>query len=305
MTFRSAVRDGTTLHCRAPAKINLVLRVLDCLPNGYHEIWSLMQAVDVTDEIIVRVDPNGSGISLRCNDPRLPIGAGNLAYRAAHMVIEKADRQVGVQIDVVKRIPIGAGLGGGSSDAATVMMALVNLLELGWSEEMMIREAAGLGSDVPFFVKGPSAVVRGWGQEIHPLTLKNPRWVVLVTPPFSIQTGWAYLQLDRARSAVTPLSPRLTELQSQSEVTWDALRGLMENDFESALWFHYPDLRRIKVALLDEGAEAALLSGSGSTVFGVFTERERAEQAVRALKGRAAHVALARPWIASGLEMRD
>lgn len=297
MMMRRMVASGVkTLHCRAPAKINLILRVLDCLPNGYHALWSLMLAVDLMDEMIIRVDPSGSGISIRCNDPQLPTGETNLVYRAAHVVIENADQQVGVQIDLVKRIPMGAGLGGGSSDAASVMLGLKNLLELGWSEESMVRLAAGLGSDVPFFVRSTCAVVQGWGQEIHPLTLKGHRWIVLATPPFSIQTRWAYAQLDRTRSTIAPLPPQLTELANQPDITWDQLHGLMENDFEPALWLSYPELRRIKGVLLDHGAEVALLSGSGSTVFGVFAERESAENAVRTFKGTAMKVALVRPW---------
>lgn len=285
-------RKAKTLRCAAPAKINLVLRVLERLPNGYHEIWSIMQAVDLTDELTIRVHPDRSGIWIRCTDTRLPTGKSNLVHRAAQRVLDECRCRVGVEIDLVKRIPIGAGLGGGSSDAATVLMGLSGLLGLAWSSETMMRIGGELGSDVPFFIYGACAMIRGWGQEVQPLTLAGERWIVLVTPSFPIRTGWAYAQLAAHRSALVPLSNRLRALEDGRALAWEDLVDLMENDFESVLFVSYPELKDIKLRLQTEGAQVALVSGSGSTVFGVFENKEQAERAAQLFRHSAAHVAV-------------
>ncbi len=268
----------------APAKVNLVLRVLDRRPDGYHNVWSLMQTVGLEDELRVRLNHGSGQVTLHCDDRDLPTDARNLVYRAITRVCEAAGRQTGVHVDLSKRVPIGGGLGGGSSDAAAAILALNHLLDLKWTVAEMSRIGAGLGSDVPFFFNAPTAIVRGRGEDTMPIRLSGHRWIVLVNPGFPIQTHWAYEKLSQIRSRVPPLSQDLLALTRQADLTWENVVPLMENDFEEALKPSHPALGEIKQTLLNSGAEAALLSGSGATVFGIFQEDRMAAQASDALR---------------------
>jgi len=262
---------------QAPAKVNLCLRVLDRLPNGYHELWSLMHSVDLFDQLRIRLNPNHNRIQLTCHNAALPVDQGNLVYRAAEGVLRCAERSIGVDIEIRKAIPLAAGLGGGSSDAAAAIHGLNHLLKLGWGLSEMCDVGAGLGSDIPFFFQAPCAMVRGWGQEVTPCTVEGKRWVVLVNPGFPIQTKWAYEQLASHRSEIPPLSLWAETVERQLEVSWENVMKTMENDFESPLFPVYPILKYIKERLGALGAQAALLSGSGATVFGIFDTPEGAQ----------------------------
>lgn len=254
----------------APAKINLVLRILDRRPDGYHNLWSLMQTVRLEDELTVSLTDNHSTITMRCDDPSLSTDSSNLVYRAAAAVLECSGRTVGVDLVLAKRIPMGAGLGGGSSDAAATIVGLNQLLNLGWSMEQMAHVGQALGSDVPFFFFAPSAAVEGRGEKVVPVRIKGNRWVVLVNPGFPVETKWAYQQLASTRSGVQPLSDIHGMLGGQSDLSWEQVLRVAENDFERPVFTAHPVLLEIKQTLLGMGAEAALLSGSGATVFGVF-----------------------------------
>ena len=159
---RSAVLS-TSLTVFAPAKINLVLRILDHRPDGYHNLWSLMQIVRLEDELSISLSDKHSSIILRCDDSSLKTDSSNLVYRAAAAVLEHSGRIVGLDLVLSKRIPMGAGLGGGSSDAAATIIGLNRLLNLGWSMEKMAHVGQALGSDVPFFFFAPTAIVEGRG----------------------------------------------------------------------------------------------------------------------------------------------
>jgi 4-diphosphocytidyl-2-C-methyl-D-erythritol kinase len=271
------------IHVRAPAKINLILRVLDRLPNGYHRIWSVMNTVDLADRLAIRQIRTSSGIRLSCHDASVPQGNDNLVHRAAESVLKQAGLEVGLQIDLDKKIPMAAGLGGGSSDAAATIVGLVGLLNLGWSLVDMAKLGSQLGSDVAFFFSAPSALVCEWGQVVVPLSITGVRWIVLVNPGFPIETKWAYERLSATRGTVSPIGPQLEAIQQYQSVTWDELVGLMENDFESALFPVFPKLEKLKTDLLAVGAQAALLSGSGATMIGIFPDEKTAIQAKIAL----------------------
>ncbi|MBI4402211.1 MAG: 4-(cytidine 5'-diphospho)-2-C-methyl-D-erythritol kinase [Nitrospirae bacterium] len=279
----------------APAKVNLVLRVLDRRPDGYHNLWSLMQTVGLEDDLRLRLRTDSVGLRLHCDDPALPTDGRNLVSRAVALVLERAGlsagRKVGFEIHIAKRIPVSAGLGGGSSDAAATIAGLNHLLELGWSAGEMARVGQGLGSDVPFFFFGPSAVVRGRGDEVAPMTLTGKRWVVLVHPGFPIDTRWAYERLSTTRKGIVPLSKALSGIAEKTALSWEDVIPFMENDFEVALAPTHRMLRDIKAELISAGAEAALLSGSGATVFGVFRDEAsavRAQGSVGQARGRRA-----------------
>jgi len=268
---------------KAPAKVNLVLRVLDRRPDGYHNLWSLMQTVGLEDEIRIGLrQADGTPLAVTCDDPTLPTDSRNLVTRAAGLVLDQAGaagRGLGISIGIHKRIPMGGGLGGGSSDAAATILGLNHLLDLGWSAGQMAALGATLGSDVPFFFFAPSARVRGRGEDVAPVTVSGGRWVVLVNPGFPIDTGGAYQKLAASRGDIRPLSPLLARLVGRASMTWDEVIPLMENDFESALAPFHPVLAEIKTTLILAGAEAALLSGSGATVFGLFRSGEAAQAA--------------------------
>lgn len=263
----------------APAKVNLLLRILDRRPDGYHDLWSLMQTVALEDEILVSLQPGSRDIRLSCDAADLATDRTNLVYRAAVAVLEGAGRTEGFDITLVKRIPRGAGLGGGSSDAAATILALNEALSLGWSADRMREVGQTLGSDVPFFFCAPSGVVTGRGEVVKPLRVEGRRWIVLVNPGFPVETGWAYRQLASTRTGVRPLSPGILSLEQETVVDWGRVAALAENDFEDEVFAAHPVLRRIKQDLSAQGAEIALLSGSGATVFGVFTDEQAAQRA--------------------------
>jgi 4-diphosphocytidyl-2-C-methyl-D-erythritol kinase len=278
------VVSAAEIVVRAPAKVNLLIRVLDRLPNGYHELWSLMHTVDLFDHLRIRLNPDRQGLALVCGDAPLPVDRGNLVYRAADLVLQRAGRSVGVEMELTKVIPLSAGLGGGSSDAAATLYGLAHLLNLDWTQAEFCEAGAALGSDIPFFFRAPCAVVRGWGQEVTPCSLKGERWVVLVNPGFPIQTKWAYEQLASQRTGILPLGEFSKRVDRQLSLSWEEVEETMENDFEAPLFPFYPILGFIKEKLLSLGAQAALLSGSGATVFGIFHTPEEARQAATLLR---------------------
>ena len=263
----------------APAKINLILRILNRRPDGFHNLWSVMQTVALDDEVQIRLRTDRRDIRLRCDAAQLAADQSNLVYRAATEMLARAQQSIGLDIELRKCIPMGAGLGGGSSDAAATIIGLNHLLQLKWSPAQMADAGQSLGSDVPFFVFAPSACVASRGEAVRPVVVEGARWVVLVNPGFGVNTKWAYQELAATRSAVTPLSPVQRELDRQSRVDWAHLIAAAENDFEAPVFAAHGGLREIKRSLQAHGAEIALLSGSGATVFGVFADEARARSA--------------------------
>ena len=282
MTERATMDAKRTLgrvRIRAPAKVNLILRVLDRRADGFHNLWSLMQTVALEDELSIQLRSGSQEVRLECSDQSLPTDHRNLVARAASLVLQHTGSSFGLDISLTKRIPMEAGLGGGSSDAAATIMGLNHLLGLDWSPEDMGKLGQCLGSDVPFFFFAPSAVVRGKGEEVTRVQVNGQRWVVLVHPSLAIETRWAYEQLTSTRQTVRPLSDAVRKLAAKKAITWDEVIPLMENDFEEALVPTYGAFREIKQELLAQGADAALLSGSGSTVFGLFRAEAEAGSA--------------------------
>jgi 4-diphosphocytidyl-2-C-methyl-D-erythritol kinase len=269
----------TQVTVSAPAKINLVLRILDRRPDGYHNLWSLMQTVRLEDELSISINHSHSVINLRCDDPSLKADRSNLVSRAATAVLERSGQVVGLDIVLTKQIPMGAGLGGGSSDAAATIMGLNRILGLRWSKDLMAQVGQTLGSDVPFFLFAPSATVGGRGEQVTPVRIMDSRWVVLVNPGFPIETKWAYQQLSESRTGVAPVSRSHLVLETSPELNWKQILEIAENDFEVPVFKAYPLLRDIKQQLMSQGAEVALLSGSGATVFGVFSTEAGARSA--------------------------
>ncbi len=265
----------------APAKVNLTLHVLGRRPDGYHEVDTLFQAVDLCDEI--RVELGGQGVRLDMEGPDLGPARENLAYRAAARFVAEAHADVGVHVRLIKRIPVGAGLGGGSSDAAAVLRALAALHD-GLDASSLGAIAAELGSDVPFFLgDGPLARGTGRGEVLEALSALPAADLVLVSPPVHISTAWAYATLAEARarggaSASLHDAPRLT--------SWSDLERIAVNDFEPVISASHPEVDRALEALRAAGASVARMTGSGSTCFGLMDGPEGAEAAAAVLGER-------------------
>jgi 4-diphosphocytidyl-2-C-methyl-D-erythritol kinase len=256
----------------------LILRILDRRPDGYHNLWSIMHTVALEDAVTMRASSQ-RGIRLACNVGGLSVDHTNLVWRAASAVLDRAQLSVGVDIELYKRVPMGAGLGGGSSDAAATILGLNQSLQLGWSREKMAEVGQALGSDVAFFLFAPSAIVTGRGESVRPVTIEGGRWIVLVKPTFEIETKWAYQELAATRAAVRQLSADHGELDRRDRLTWGQVAASVENDFEIPVFTKHPQLGEIKRFLLKRGAQFALLSGSGATVFGLFEEESTARRA--------------------------
>jgi 4-diphosphocytidyl-2-C-methyl-D-erythritol kinase len=261
----------------APAKLNLCLKIVGKLPDGYHLVDSLMVAVSLYDEIRIHRSKKRVGISLQCDHPEVPRGEKNIVFQAARLLLEANKIDEGVRIVIRKRIPIGSGLGGGSSDAAATLLGLDRLFRLNSSRKTLARLASRLGADVPFFVEGSPARARGKGDRLTAVNGFPTTWFVILYPGFPVSTAWAYRRFDKLTKGVTNTS--ITAYLKKKD--W---MGLLSNDLERATVARYPKLALLKKRLIDEGAKGALMSGSGSSVFGVFPSAEAARSAYHRLR---------------------
>ena len=270
---------------KAYAKVNLTLAVGEKRPDGYHEVVSVMQRVSLCDTLTA--EQTREGITLTCSDPALPSGEENLAHRAASLFFRETGIAGGAALTLEKRIPSQAGLGGGSSDAASVLLALRKLYAPALSDTELETMAAALGSDVPFFIRGGTQLATGRGEVLSPLPPLTDGWFVIVKPTESFSTPAMYRRLDELPPACTPPLPPL-------QGGLPALASGLFNRFEaaipagSAVW-------DIKAQLAAYGALASLLSGSGSAVFGLFDTETAARAAVEALRPAWPEIFLARP----------
>jgi 4-diphosphocytidyl-2-C-methyl-D-erythritol kinase len=256
------------------AKINWTLRVLGKRPDGYHEVVTLMQSVSLCDELIFEAREDNE-ISLTCDDPQLPVDATNLIVKAARSL----PKQGGVDITLLKKIPAKGGLGGGSSNAAITLLALNHLWRLGLEASDLRRIGSGLGADVPFFLSGGTAVAKGIGTELVGFSDFPKQHLIIVTPNASVSTATAYACLN-AGSLTTPESVSILSSSFTEPFSNDASQWPLHNDFEGVIFEIEPEIRRAKMALLDAGARAALLAGSGSSVFGIFSGEAVRDQAL-------------------------
>ena len=279
---------------KAFAKINLGLHILERRPDGFHELRTIFQTISLADRIAVDYRPAPDArVRLKCSDPALA-GDDNLAARAARELLGRLGIGGEVAIDLDKRVPAGAGLGGGSSDAAAVLLALERLIEPVPDATALFETAAALGSDVPFFLLGGRAVGLGRGEEIYPLPDPPKRWLVVVAPRLQVSTAEAYGALAEARGgSLTPNRKRLTistfcsgirasESGFPERGSTPLIEAALQNDFEDVIFRRHPELAESKTRLEKAGSAAALLSGSGSALFGLFESRE----AARAAQGR-------------------
>lgn len=257
-----------TIRLQAPAKVNYRLDVLRRRPDNYHDLRMVMQRIALADEIELSLSET-PGIRVRCNREELPDGPDNLVWRAADAILKHVGLETGIDIFLAKNIPVAAGLGGGSSDAASVLMGLNQLLGLGLTDEQLRAIGVKLGADVPFFIFKKTALAEGIGDRLSAVEGLPPAWLVLVNPNVHVSTAWVYqnLQLTKRDDAdkLPGFSNRIEDICS-----------LLSNDLEQVTIGRYPVIQEIKDALLENGAQGVLMSGSGPTVFGVFASEQQA-----------------------------
>jgi 4-diphosphocytidyl-2-C-methyl-D-erythritol kinase len=271
-----------SLKLKAPAKINLRLEVTGKRPDGYHRLRMVNTLVNLYDEIRISLNQSGM-IRVSCGHPLVPCGIDNIAVKAANAILNIArDKRTGVMIMLRKRIPVAAGLAGGSSDAAAVLLGMNKAMNLDIPESKLLKIALSLGADVPFFLHGKPALVTGIGEKIEPIK-DFPQWsYLLVCPEFQVSTAWVYkrFRLKKEKHGMTKdqLLARLAKGRAEQD--------LFINHLEDVVVREYPVVSELKESLLEAGASGSVMSGSGPCVAGVFQETDQAKKAERSLKKR-------------------
>ena len=267
-----------TVTVGAPAKINLGLRVLERRPDGFHEIETVLVAVTWSDKITIE---EAAGLELTCSDPKLPTDERNLCLRAARLLSERLPAPTGARIHLEKRLPWGAGLGSGSSDAATTLTGLCRLWDRSPPREALMEMAATLGSDVPFFIDAHPALAEGRGERLTRLDtmiggepFNFPYTVAIAAPAIHISTAEAYAAVTPARRAGRSLAALVLDGEPRD---W---QRELKNDFEPSVFVRHPVLGRLKEQFYGGGAAYASLSGSGSAVYALFADEATARAAI-------------------------
>lgn len=309
-----------TLHWESPAKVNLRLEILKKREDGYHEIRTIFQKISLHDTLHFSLRQR-RGVRITTDHPGLPTGKRNLVYQAVRSLLERSDYGGGVDVEIEKRIPLGAGLGGGSSNAATTLKALNQLLKVNLTKKELMEMGAGIGADVPFFLFEGSAIGSGVGERLRKITLPT-LWFILIYPNFEVSTRWAYQNFILTRWTGQPRS----ELGSKTKPAFEGgvakrrsgstlsktqpsnwgvegltktkyhfnLRKLLKspesivrllwNDLEGVVSGEYSEIRIMKRMLASAGAMGAMMTGSGPTVLGIFPGEKKATEAFQQLK---------------------
>jgi 4-diphosphocytidyl-2-C-methyl-D-erythritol kinase len=273
---------------QSPCKVNLLLNILGKRDDGFHEVETIMQPVRIFDRLSFEQTP--MGVELSCNEPSLPIDSRNLVYRAAEMFLKAARIKDGVRLHLEKRIPMAAGLGGGSGNAATTLLGLNELFEKPLTAEQLQLMAASLGSDVPFFLQDKPALATGRGemiQSLEPFPALRDTSLILVHPGFGIETAWAYKNLARFPHALNGERGRAQKLVSLLQSTDPKIAGTgLYNSLEAPALEKFPLLELFQDFFRSQGAAATLMSGSGSTTFAVVQGASEAEALAEKFKAR-------------------
>ena len=265
---------------KAPAKVNIRLKVTGQRPDGYHELVSIMVPVGLYDILEIKV-PWGNSIKITSNGYDVPLNEDNLIYRAAESFMARADIKEGILINLSKNIPVAAGLGGGSSDAASVLLALNKIFQQPLSESDMHCIASKLGADVPFFLISAPSLATGIGDILEPIPKWPELWYIIITPPIKVSTSWVYgnLKLELTTGEYDYI---LSILKNDGY----NISQILENDLENVTSARFPIINTLKKLLVAVGAEGSIMSGSGPSVFGVFLSYEKAKKAVDTLLPR-------------------
>jgi 4-diphosphocytidyl-2-C-methyl-D-erythritol kinase len=277
-----------TLEKNSPCKVNLLLNILGKRPDGFHELETVMQPVNLFDHL--RFERGSAGIQLTCDDPSLPTDSGNLIHRAAAAFFDQAGIKAGVRIHLAKKIPLAAGLGGGSGNAATTLLALNELFDEPLPAEQLHPIAATLGSDIPFFLQSKPALAIGRGENVtslEPFPALHGAAFLLIHPGFGISTAWAYRELARFPAALNGQPGRARKLVEWLQTGDLATAGAaFYNSLEAPALEKYPLLALYQDFLRNEGAPAVLMSGSGSTTFAIARDEAGALRLEERVKAR-------------------
>lgn len=269
-----------TITRKAYAKINLGLDVVRRLPNGYHEVRMIMQNVGIYDVLIF--EKAEAGITLQVDHQELPADGSNLIWKAAKLLLDTAGIQGGVRITLEKHIPIAAGMAGGSTDAAAAFLGINELYEIGYDIEQLKALGVKIGADVPYCIQGGTALAEGIGEILSELPAPPACYLVIAKPDINVSTKFVY---ENLRANELTYHPDIDGMIKALEM--GDLKGITDrlgNVLETVTVPAYPIIEEIKTVMRREGAEEALMSGSGPTVFGIFTEKEKAEAAAQRVK---------------------
>lgn len=280
-----------SITVKAPAKVNVYLKVVGRRSNGYHDLEMVMVPLTLADEITLTSIPSGVEFHLKGDGDSGMRGEKNLACRAANMIRESCGRRDGVRIELAKNVPVAAGLGGGSSDAAAVLKGLNKLWNLDLMAEDLAKLGVALGADVPFFCYGAPSFVEGIGDRVTPYDSFPNISFLLVNPGFGVSTPWVYQQYDLELTPKDAGARVRPHFQLFSEVS-----ASLHNDLEAVTIKAFPEISKIKDVLIELGAAGALMSGSGPTVFGVFEEGSSRDRASSAMTGKSWRIFSADVW---------
>ncbi len=268
------------INLQAHAKINLTLDIFGKLPDTYHKIETIMHEISLCDEISIE-ELHEDKVLLNCSDKALE-NKNNLVYRAATLLKEKFNVEKGVKIMLIKRIPVGAGLGGGSSDGACVLKGLNEFWNMKLSNLALSTLAGDLGSDAPFFISGRTAFAFHRGEIVEQVDFRDKLNLLVINPCIHIDTKTAYAMVDLNKTGRKKSTERfLNAVQNRKQYI-----DFLHNDFEDFIFEKYPEIKTIKKSLLDNGALSALMSGSGSTVFGIFESVQKLNRAYEKLRNQ-------------------
>lgn len=269
---------------KSPAKINVRLDVLSKRNDGYHDLRMINTAVTLYDDIECELTERG--ISVICeNDANVPDGEENIVYGVAKEILAYSNKNVGVNIRIKKNIPSAAGMGGGSSNAATVLMGLNELLKINLSKDKLMKIGLRFGADVPFFILGGPAIAEGVGEDLSKIKKMPKLPLVLITPNLRVPTKWVFEKYQEPANDNVPVKDRSEDLPVQF-ATKKSIIKYLNNDLETITMQKYPVIEDLKTILEKTGAMACQMTGSGPTVFGIFANKEAAEEACAKIKAK-------------------
>ncbi|MCR5748221.1 MAG: 4-(cytidine 5'-diphospho)-2-C-methyl-D-erythritol kinase [Lachnospiraceae bacterium] len=270
------------MDIKAYAKINLGLDITGKRDDGYHDLRMIMQQIDLYDVVSIEAEPEIAGneelgkINLTCSDGSLPLGEENLAYKAAKLLFEEFKITDSIDIHIDKKIPVAAGLAGGSADAAAVLKGINEYFGLGLSDEELMERGVKLGADIPFCIMGGLAYAGGIGEELMPLGFIEGLTVLLAVPDISVSTKWAYETYDEI-DAGSIIHPDIDNLRAAIEMEdYGCVPEFLGNVLEYVAIPQHPEIAKIKDIMMSNGAAGALMSGSGPSVYGLFVDMEKA-----------------------------
>lgn len=263
------------ISLNAHAKINLSLDVLNKREDGYHNLQMIMQTIQLHDTISIHEIP--SGVEIECDAPYVPNNSTNIAYKAAEAMINKYKLDAGVRIVIEKKIPVAAGLAGGSTDAAAVLKGINILFNLGIEQNELMQIGKTIGADVPYCVMGGTALAEGIGEKLTPLAPLGKIPIILIKPKVGVSTAWVYKTLDLDKVSKRPNTEKIISALVKKDIKYIAEN--MCNVLEEVTINKYPMIKKIKKNLLHKGAIGSMMSGSGPTVFGIFENEEKAKKA--------------------------